>query len=506
MSNAIGKWVMTKGNSWSGLTTANHTATLFGTKPELVTKLTTVLLQNSGMKNLDTTLSLFPEHKLSAGTTDFAWKVAGSDERNIPLVEARYNGVVVTEDMEGIGQARTLIELVFAEKYFTKMHLIAGHRPDDYQLRIIEEPYEDGTNYVYVAEVWGGSESLAGIPGDEFTPGNRFSVEGAPVEDELSIQGAGIAFSSPYMLRNSVTNMRMEHKVSGKLIDCKFTPHYFAGIETRDSNTGKIHTSMTWMQEIYWKFEQQISRIKSRTIMFGKTNRDENGRFLNKGNSNIEIKAGSGIREQMEISNTTGYNRFSIRMLEDMLSELCEGKLDWSERKFMLRTGERGAIQFHRAVTAEASGWQAIGFDNTNTHGIKKVASKFHENAYSAGFQFTEWRAPNNIHVLLEVDPMYDDKVRNKVLHPDGGFLESYRYDILYIGSMEVPNIQKIKVEGSDELRGYKAGIRNPFTGQKGGRMDHMEDSATMTALIEGFGAVVIDAGRTATFKCEVAA
>jgi 5'(3')-deoxyribonucleotidase len=31
--------------------------------------------------------------------------------------------------------------------------------------------------------------------------------------------------------------------------------------------------------------------------------------FLNKGNANIEIKAGSGIREQMEVSNTT-YNRF----------------------------------------------------------------------------------------------------------------------------------------------------------------------------------------------------
>lgn len=111
---SIGKFVMTKGKSWSGLTTANHTATLFGTKPELITPLTTVLLQNSGMKNLDTTLSKFPEKVLSAGTTEFAWKVVTSEERNIPLVEARYNGVVVEEDMEGIGKARTLVELVFA--------------------------------------------------------------------------------------------------------------------------------------------------------------------------------------------------------------------------------------------------------------------------------------------------------------------------------------------------------------------------------------------------------
>lgn len=498
MQTSLGKFVMTKGKAWSGMTLKNHIGAIFGSQPQLVSPLTTVLLQNSGMKNLDTTLSLFPE-KVLATSDDFVWKVVGSDERNIPLVEARWNGAVVTNVTTGVGAGRGTFEMVFAEKWFTKMHLIAGHRPDVYQMRILEEPYEEGQNYVYTCEVWGGQESLAGIPGDELVAGNKFSIEGAPVEDELSIQGAGIQFTSPFLMRNSVTSIRMEHKVSGKMIDAKVEPVYFAGIETRDPNTGKVHKSVTWMQEVYWQFEKALSRIKSRTVMFGKTNRDENGRYLNKGNANIEIKAGSGIREQMEVSNTTYYNRFSIRLIEDLLSELCEGKLDWSERKFMLRTGERGAIQFHKGVTEMASGWAALGFDNTNQNAIQSVSSKFHANSFSAGFQFTEWKAPNNIHVMLEVDPMYDDKVRNKILHPDGGVAESYRYDILYIGSMEEPNIQKIKVKGSDELRGYIAGIRNPFTGRRGGEMQTMEDSATMTALCEGYGAMVKDPSRTAS-------
>jgi hypothetical protein len=101
---------------------------------------------------------------------------------------------------------------------------------------------------------------------------------------------------------------------------------------------------------------------------------------------------------------------------------------------------------------------------------------------------------------MLEVDPMYDDKVRNKILHPDGGVAESYRYDILYIGSMEEPNIQKVKVRGHDELRGYLAGIRDPFTGRRGGVMQHMEDSATMTSMTWS-GALVKDSSRTATLK-----
>jgi len=61
---SIGKFVMTKGKSWSGLTLKNHIGSIFGAKPQLASKLTTVLLQNAGMKNLDTTLSKFPEKVL----------------------------------------------------------------------------------------------------------------------------------------------------------------------------------------------------------------------------------------------------------------------------------------------------------------------------------------------------------------------------------------------------------------------------------------------------------
>ena len=55
---------MTKGKAWSGLTLKNHIGAIFGSKPQLVSKLTTVLLQQSGMKNLDTMLSMFPEKTL----------------------------------------------------------------------------------------------------------------------------------------------------------------------------------------------------------------------------------------------------------------------------------------------------------------------------------------------------------------------------------------------------------------------------------------------------------
>ena len=51
---------------------------------------------------------------------------------------------------------------------------------------------------------------------------------------------------------------------------------------------------------------------------------------------------GSGIFEQMEVANTTYYNTFSIKLLEDALYELSASKLDYKDRKFVIKTGERG--------------------------------------------------------------------------------------------------------------------------------------------------------------------
>ena len=77
----------------------------------------------------------------------------------------------------------------------------------------------------------------------------------------------------------------------------------------------------------------------------------------------------------------------------------------------------------------------------------------------SAGFQFVEYKAPNGVRVKIDVDPMYDDPVRNKILHPLGGVAYSYRYDIMYIGTMDQPNIFKCKIKGDTEYRGYQWGL-----------------------------------------------
>ena len=98
---------------------------------------------------------------------------------------------------------------------------------------------------------------------------------------------------------------------------------------------------------------------------------------------------------------------------------------------------ERGAIQFHKAVLQTVSGWTQFVLDNSSTRVIEKTQSNLHTNALSAGFQFVEFKAPNGVRVKIEVDPYYDDPVRNKIMHPNGGPAFSYRYDIMDIGTMD---------------------------------------------------------------------
>ena len=90
---------------------------------------------------------------------------------------------------------------------------------------------------------------------------------------------------------------------------------------------------------------------------------------------------------------------------------------------------------------------------------VNKTTSKLNSTSLAAGYQFTEYRMPNGVVVSLDVDPYYDDPVRNKVMHPNGGCAFSYRYDIFDIGSMDQPNIFKCKVRGEEEIRGYQWGL-----------------------------------------------
>ena len=493
MAGKLGRFQMQTFSHWKGLTKANHLGSIFQLEPQKATNLMVQLLAFYRGKTLDTFLSQFPV-KTFDSDEEYTWEVIGSSMRNIPLVEARNcdGGALTNETV--LGANGEPFYLVFAEDWFADGEVIVGELNEIYPIRVLGDPRNEGTQYVYRVESYGSNTN--GIPVEQLAPGKRFSVEYAPVSRELSRKVGDVRFAAPVSMRNEFTTIRIQKKVPGSMLGKKVA----VGIPvTRETNGRYVKDTVNmWMHEEQWQLECQWNDYKNKVLAFGRSTRNKNGEYLNYDKSGEVIRAGAGLYEQMEVSNTMYYNTFSLKLIEDALYELSAAKLGFNERTFVIKTGERGAIQFHKAVLDTVSGWSAFQINGDAIGVVKKTQSPIHENALSAGFQFVEFLAPNGVKVKLDVDPYYDDPVRNKILHPNGGPAFSYRYDIFDIGSMDQPNIFKCAVKGMEgDMTSYEWGLRNPWTGQIGNPyMSHDEDSATIHKMTTT-GICVLDPTRT---------
>lgn len=494
MAGKLGKFQTIGFSHWKGLTKDNHLGSIFQLAPQKATNLMVQLLAYYRGKTLDTLLSQFPTREFD-DDSEYYWDVIGSSRRNIPLVEARdENGVVITSSSANVGVGTTPFYLVFPEDWFADGEVIVGHLNQVYPFRILGEARMEGSNAVYKVELMGGN--VTGCPAERLLMGERFSVEFAPVEKSLSRKVGDVRFSSPVAMRNEWSTIRIQHKVPGNMLNKKLA----VGIPvTQATESGKLtKTTMNmWMHLVDWEVEQQFSEYKNNALAFGTSNRNANGEYMNFGKSGEVIKTGAGLFEQMEVANTMYFNNFSLKLLEDALYELSASKLDFGDRHFVIKTGERGAIKFHKEVLKTVSGWQTFIIDNSSIKVVDKTQSQLHSNSLTAGYQFVEYKAPNGVKVKIDVDPFYDDPVRNKILHPEGGVAMSYRYDIMYIGTMDQPNIFKCKIKGDTEYRGYQWGFRNPFTGQMNNPYMSFDEDAAVIHRMANLGISVLDPTRT---------
>lgn len=500
----LGRYQVTDSQAIAGMINPENTLdAMYKRSPQKINNMMIKLLAINRGRSLEALLNKFPTHYIN-DDRDFYWELIGSSRRNIPLVEVRYQGSVVADTDFNIGEGGVKFDLVFPEMWFHEGETIVGEKNELYPVRIIKEPKPEGTNWVYTVECFGGNTE-SGIPGEELIRGKRFSVDFAAVGRGLSRDVGGVRRVTPISMRGDVSTLRISHKIAGNAQDKKVS----IGIPVVDNAGNKKSFPHLAMYED-WLVEQEFSMYKNRALMYGRTNRDTKGEYHNLDKSGWEIKMGSGIREQMEFANTFYYDgEFDLEMLEEILLTLSEGKLGFTERTFMLRTGERGAYGFHKAVLNSTSGWGTnLGNPGTNKiDTISKTSSELHSNSLKAGFQFTEYFAPNGVTVKVEVDDFYDDKERNKIRFPGSrGVAESYRYDIFYIGTPEAPNIKKVMIKGAEEYRGYRWGFRNPFTKQANNmHMSHDEDSAIVTKFCQ-LATVVFDPSRTAAVIPEILA
>lgn len=449
--------IRVEGKDWSGLTTRNHLGALFGEQPELISNYISRLEYLDLGEDLLSYLEQFPVHTVEDGEKEFEWLLQGAEEKNIPLVKITDLSGNTYADSDEVGKYHSRFLMWFPEKYFFKQHVIVGQDPDTYKVLLRSEGEQRGTYFVYEGELLTGDPELS-LPVEERTPGSRWSIEYSLAEQTLSKDGSDISFSSPFRMGNRLSFIRKKHLVPGNMINAKENNPVVFGTPGKN---GKPFT--TWLNRLDWELRRQTRREKARLLMFGKSNRQSDGSYANIGDSGYEIKAGMGLREQISPSNILYYNKFNIETMVDYCLSLSVGKLPQDSRRFVIGTGEHGLKVISRAIEKYA-GANALQYNRLD--GLKAGSKGEYRRT-----QFVKLADINGITLEFMHIPQYDDTVRNKVLHPDGGVAESHRMTIMDFGTADgKPNIQLVRGKGCDEIFAYLPGLRDPYSPSGAGR------------------------------------
>jgi hypothetical protein len=476
---------MTDATTWKGLTTENHLGAIWQQEPQKVSDMIMKIQQNYFGNNIDTVLAQFGTLEFDSDV-DYTWELCSQGLDNVELVEARINGVAVTPADEP-GRNHTTFELVFPKNWFSDTQRIVGELNEVYPILVVEEPRREGMNWVYTCRMDSGDQDMF-MPYEELLSGKRFSGEFSPVERTMSRKGREINYKSHIGMRNAFSQIRIQKKTPGNLSNKKMGSYFV---------DEKGRAVKMWQHYESFMFDNAFREDINKLLMFGTSNRSADGQYRIEGKSGYKIVEGAGIRQQMEVANTSYYNTFSIEELSERLLDLSEGKLKTDDRGFVMRTGERGAYQFHKSLERYSQLFTPL-LNQTRMYNVNQSGFQM---GLGYGGQFLEFKGPNGIKVNLSVDSMYDDRNRNKMLHPDGGVAESYRYDIFDIGTTEgAANIQKVGVKGQPIIHKYIPGLRNPYSPDGSfSAVGTAEDAWEEHKMYIG-GAIVRDPSRTASF------
>lgn len=436
MANTISNLQLYAPKSWSGLTTENHLGSVFAQEPTLVSNIISRVFGLNQYAGMDYFLSIGGGEQELADDNDFEWLLKGDDEKALTIAAS------VSDATPGIYGA--VINIKFSEKYFAvtdKLVLDDGETA----VRVMQEPYMEGTMWVYPCQLMG-ANSGDFVASSLLAAGAKASKEYSPQERTLNRTYGETSYTSPFKMRNAMSFMSKTYTVPGNMHQRPLV------IEMLDPKSNK--TSKIWTQYAEWEFICQWAKEKERMLWFSKSNKQANGTYNMMGDSGTPIIEGAGIREQISPSYKFHYTDFTIDFLEDVLLNLSINILPEDQRHFVAFTGERGMVQFHRALENHAARFQPLD--------SKRIGGSGQNLSFQG--QYKEYMGPQGIRFTLVHLPLYDNEVRNRIPHPKGGYTESYRYTILNMGtSGGEKNIKRVYPKGRKELMWHVAGSTSPL-------------------------------------------
>jgi len=439
---------------YNGLVTTKHLGSLFQKKPLVVDNVINEIYKTNLQNDMVSFVNRFPIMEVEENNY-YEWMLQGQHDKNIPLIEAYdENGDAPgTGNFLEPGKNISRFYMLFPEQYFEVGNVIVGHK-EPYHLYITKVSPK-GSNFEYQVELITYDKDLF-VPPTELASGTRWSKDYNLVSSTLSSKGAKPNFTSPYRMRNTISQMRMEYTVPGNMIGQG--KNY--ALEFPFMVNGKKESVWINYQDMVadLQFRQQYARM----LLYGKRNFTADDLVFNKDeNSKFEVTSGSGLFEQIDPSNIYYYNDFDIDWMVGVFLDMGVGRIERGKRMITLGTGEFGALQFHLAVQNNSTKWTPNFYQDriykTDAGGIgAKMGLGY-------GGQFLEYTSVNGVGIRLEIIPFFDDIVRFKDYHPSGqGTTESYRYIAFDYGGEA--GIHRVRPKGQSPVFRYINGMRDAFS------------------------------------------
>ncbi len=447
------------GNWHTGLTQASHLSTFFLTEPALASEvITRVYNKLNGYKNALSFLTNGTGRTKELDNIVYRWPLMGDSEKAVPIsvAQATYNDGGSTP-----GINFTTFRVGLPEKWFALGDVLV---PDNvvYSLRVMEEPYQDGADFVYTLQLVTKDPTLY-VPQALLAVGKEFSKDYNIVEHDMSRTSGDTTYATPFMMENYMTTFRKMYSVSGAA-QAKV-------LRISLMNPQGKEVANTWVKYAEWEFWAQWMDELEKGYLFGKGNVRANGTTNMKGVSGNPIYTGAGLEEQIAPANKRYFTNLSEQVLRDFMDDLAyNGTVD-GPREYVALCGRQFMNLFDQALKVSASNFTLVD--------SKFITGSGQE--LTLGAQFKKYIGLNGDSIILKECPMYNSVVRNRELHPQTGHpAESYKATFLNFkrDASGESNVSKVYHKGRETFSWYIEGSCGPYG---------MKKNATGSTPVDGY-------------------
>lgn len=420
----------------SGMTESDHLSQAYLTEPE---RMDAVLAYAFGTQN-ETVLSMLTGgigNTRFVSNREYTWDLHGQTER----------AVVVTGPLQAgnAGLNGQPFRFKMEEGIFEVSDNLVS---DDGTMLRISNKVSNGIDFIYTA-VLTDPDPKKFINADQLLNGARMSKDFSTVE-EFSDKGGGTDYVAPMTLKNQLTTLRKHYSVSRSAATDVMVIELFS----EDGQSTKM-----WTKLAEWTALAQWYKEIDRSFIYTIYNKDPKGVVRLQGKNQRPVYHGAGIRQQISPANRLYYTKLTYDVIDEFLLDLSYNASRWGGNyNFIALTGKMGIREFNRAVIERQ---KDLGITITNSGTF--ITGDGDNLTLTGHFKTVEFL--NGVSLTVKEFSPYDDKVRNRTLHPvTKKPIESYRFTILNFGTVKgKANVRKVAKKNSENAMWYVAGSTTPF-------------------------------------------